>query len=60
MTCLHFKVIMEDQIGKNRKVLYNLQSDKMLLVKTYNSALDFSYPVHPYSSYPEQIDFYLS
>lgn len=57
MTCVHFKVIMEDQIGKSRKVLYNLESDKKLLAKTYGSSLDFSYPAHPYSSYPEQIDF---
>lgn len=57
MTCVHFKVIMEGQIGKSRKVLYNLESDKKLLAKTYDSALDFSYPTHPYSSYPEQIDF---
>lgn len=57
MTCLCFKVIMEDQRGKSRKVLYNLESDKKLLAKTYDSALDFSYPTHPYSSYPEQIDF---
>lgn len=48
---------MEDQIGKSRKVLYDLESDKKLLAKTYDSALDFSYPTHPYSSYPEQIDF---